>query len=169
MPVYTEKGLRAYFVSNGQEIPAGAAMSEIEYNIPIQTEDYESVGKFFKVAMTTGIDPMEGEATFIGMPTNILSLIQDFKTVHEMHLFTRVQGESAESTEADVIDRHIMMLVKFMDDLPGGSREHAAPAEYETTFQIRELRVKDNNTEILYANAFEESYRVNGKELINLG
>lgn len=164
MTLYSETRVQAFL--NGD--PITSQIQSVSYEIPLIGEEHESAGKFFKPQMVTGIDPMTGEITFTGMPTEIYREIVNFRKVHELQLVSFVRGETATSSDVASVRRVINMNINFTESLSGGERENASPTTYDYSFHIRTVTVKDNGAEILYANAYDETYRVNGQELVDL-
>jgi phage tail tube protein FII len=167
MPNIIESHLTGFVVQNGQQVPIGKNIKEMECNLAVATEDYETLGKFFKLGMMTGFDPGEGEFKFSGLNTTLKNMISNPVAVHELILTVNVREETAETMTGNATKRTYQMLINFMDDIPLiPSMSAQEQAEYTSKFNLRRLKALDNGAEVLYIDPYEDIYRVNRRNIL---
>lgn len=167
MAAVIESNLTAYAMTNGRQEPLGKMVNELQLSLPVSVTDFEAVGKMFKLEILNGFEAGKGEIKFSGLNTPIKNMISNPTKVFELFLAVNVRTETAETMIGDPIRRVYQLLVNFTGDIPLiGSLAAQEQAEYDTEFKLRRCRTTDNDREILYVDPYEDTYRVNGQNIL---
>jgi phage tail tube protein FII len=169
MPHIVENRTTGFITGAGLvNIPLGQSVNEFECKVPLATTEHEALGKFFKVEAITGIEAIVAEMTLMGASTPVLKAISNWKDTFEITMISNVREETVESMEANAFKRYTRIIGNFNDELAvGGERSAQEQTEYPVSINVREITVIDGGEEVLYINAIEDIYRVNGRSLLD--
>lgn len=139
-----------------------------EFKLPefeIKQDDYNGLGLFGTVKLPSGAEALEGEITWNAFYPDVARTINHpFKAVQLM-----VRG-NLQTFDAMGLAKEVPIVTTvsawFSKNALGGYKPHEK-AEFTSTYQAVEIRQIVEGREVLYFNALNNQYRVDGVDVLS--
>lgn len=136
-------------------------MPEIE----ISMDEHKGLGMVGTIKLPSGVEALEGEITWNSIYPNVVAKAYNPFKASQLMVRGNLQTFNAEGLKTEV---PIVVTVSAMFSKNAlGTFKPKEKSEHPTTFQTTECRVVIDGREYLYYNAYTNTYRVNGSDVLS--